>query len=149
MRELKVCVGELVFLGQNFPERHNGRFEVALVHVALRFVQQIVQRIGELLRLAWRRFLCLILLRSAAARGPMRRYPQDKCEAGAGAGASHGSADEAFVPFTIVSEGPKDFDAPFAERFAWPFACSPRERYRPVADSGFRATCSCVPAPLI
>src|SRR5260370_41120475 len=130
MRELKVCVGEIGFLGQNFPERHNGRFEVALVHVALRFVQQIVQRIGELLRLAWRRFLCLILLRSAAARGPMRRYPQDKCEAEACA--SHGSADEAFVPFTMVSAGPKDLDAPFAERFSWPFASSTLGRQRAV-----------------
>src|SRR4029077_4298907 len=123
--DLKMRVGEFGLLRQNLLKGRNRRFEIVLVDVALRFVQQIVQRIAELLSLARERFPRLILGRQAACRAMGRG---EKCKYKTDAGVVHGSTEEMFVSFPTVAEGPEEFDAPFAGRFAWPFACNTRER---------------------
>src|SRR6266581_617616 len=45
-----MSVGKVGFFRENLLEGSDGRFELLLIDVALRFVEQIVERIGKFLR---------------------------------------------------------------------------------------------------
>ena len=47
--ELEVGPGDVRFFDEELLQRRNGRFEIILVDIALSFVEEVVERVGEFL----------------------------------------------------------------------------------------------------
>src|SRR5712664_2705675 len=54
VRKLKMRVSEFRLVSDNLLQRRNGGFEFLLVNAALRFIEQVVERVGDFLRLGSR-----------------------------------------------------------------------------------------------
>src|SRR6185437_7255355 len=142
--ELEVGPGNVGSFYNNLVESSDSGFKLIVVDVVLRFVEEIVERIGDLLssRLGG---LFGGGLREESRRGGRERRdascPQECCDDHDAEGKGrdnnpmetrHGWAGGFPAPLAIVPEGTEDLDAPLAERFAWPPPLRTRLRKRPV-----------------
>ena len=130
--------------GDDSLQRSNGRLEVFIVDIALSFLEQIVKGVGDFLGLRLSRRLGLrrimrhwqrITLRGRSLLRPCREKQWDAKDEQESPhrvrterSELHGSAGGILAPLETAGEGPAGLDAPFAERFAWPFPLSIRAR---------------------
>ena len=143
--KLKMAVGQVRLISENLLERRDGGRKLLFVNIALRLVEQVVERIGKLLRFRLAERLRLRGPRSlrrqkrfplkrgfvvGASRQRLRRSREEKdkhgtekreCGISCESREHHGSAEAVLFPFVMVAEPPLGLDAPFGGRFARPF----------------------------